>query len=142
MTDHPYLALGKACFNRLTATPEIWGNQVGEVIHPSWVKPYLQMYYISGGERNQYKTQDAEFQLGFKVVAEDMEQALIGAARISALLNDQGVQDRPDVALAGGDDWEICTATQGRMIHLVEAFSDAQNFYHEGHVFSFVLGRN
>jgi hypothetical protein len=142
MTEHSYLALGRACFNRLTAAQEMWGNQVGEVPHPAWTKPYVQLYYISGGERNQYKTQDAEYQLGIKVVGEDMEQALMGAARISELLNDQGVQDRPDEALDGGDDWEICTATQGRMIHLVERFSDVQNFYHEGHVFSFVLGRN
>jgi len=141
MTEHPYIALCRAVKTRLTAASEIWGQQVGEVPLATWPKPYVQMYYIAGGESNNIIAQDADYDLGIKVVSEDMEESLIGAARLTALLNDQGVQDRPTTYLYGGSDWEICTATQGRAIHIVEPFAQSQFFYHDGHVFSFVLGR-
>lgn len=142
MTEHPYIALCRACFNRLTSTEEMWGQQVGEDPLAGWTHPYVQMYQISGMEPNRVQEQDAEYEMGFKVVADDMEQALNGAARLSALLNDQGEQDLPTAALYGGSDWDICTSTQGRAIHLIEKFANAQNIYHEGHVFTFVMGRS
>lgn len=141
MIVHPYLALQRAVFNRLTTTPEIWGRQVSEVIQPSWQRPYVQMYAIAGGESNFLVAQDADFEMGVKIVSDDMEQALIGAARLSELLNDQGVQDRPTTPLSGGADWIITTSTQGRMIHMPEFFEKSVPIYHDGWVFSFVLGR-
>lgn len=141
--EHPYLVACRAIFNRLTDTAEMWGRQVGEVPRSEWIenRPYVQLYYISGGESNFLVAQDADYEIGIKVVADDQEQSLIASARLSALLNDQGVQDRPTAALDGGNDWEITTCTQGRMIHIVEMFSKSVPIYHEGWVFSLVLGR-
>lgn len=141
MTEHPYIAMNRAIRNRLTDTPEIWGQQVGEVPNAAWVKPYVQVYYISGGDSNFQVIQDAEYELGIKVVALDMAQSLAGAARLTALLDDQGVQDRPTAALNAGSDWEITTTMQGRAIHIVELFANSVPIYHDGWVFSIILGR-
>jgi hypothetical protein len=141
MTEHPYIAMCRAIKNRLTDTAELWGQQVGEVPLTAWVKPYVQFYFISGMDTNFQVIQDATYEMGIKVVSLDMEQSLIGAARLTALLDDQGVQDRPTTPLYGGTDWEIATVTQGRVIHIVETFAKSVPIFHDGWVFTFVLGR-
>ena len=141
MTEHPLQALMKAVWNRLAAGSYIWNTRVSETPQPTWDKPYCQVYYISGTESNFLREQDAEFELGIKVIASDQAQSMAGAAQVIEALNDQGVQDLPTSALDGGTDWEISTSTQTRIIHMVEPFQNAVNIYHDGGVFSFVMGR-
>lgn len=140
MVEHSYQALMKAIVNKLRGGG-VWGNQVSEVIQPAWVKPYCLVYFISGGETNNLIAQDADYEIGVKVIADNQQQSLTGAAQVLELLNDKGEQDTSTSPLDGGTDWTITTSTAGRMIHLIEPFQNAQNIYHDGHVFSFVLGR-
>lgn len=131
----------KAVYARLTRAGNVWDQQVGEVIQPRWSKPYCQVYWVAGGEDNFLKAQDATIDLAVKCIADTQDDSFTGAAQISAALNDMGEQDDTADPLDGGDDWVITTSTQMRIIHTVEQFAKAENIYHDGHVFSFVMGR-
>lgn len=142
MTSETALAaLYRAVKSRLSEGGELWDTRVhADVIPAKVVRPYV-IFFVSGGsESNDLVEADASYQLTIKGVADTMQASLQMAARLSALLNDQGTQDRPTTALDAGDEWEITTSTQGRTVHLVEQFSNAQPIYHDGHVFDFVMG--
>lgn len=139
MTEAPLKALYRAINNQATAQAELWGTQVSMVIQPSWARPYLMMYYISGGEANAMRQSDAEFLMGIKGIADDMDTSMAMAARVSTLFNDKGTQDVTTGALNGGTDWEITTSTQERVIHMIEMFSNSQPIYHDGHTVRFVM---
>jgi hypothetical protein len=62
-----------------------------------------------------------------------------GAARISALLDEQGEQDGESTPVEGGDEWFITSITEGETIYMVQATPDTVPIYHCGAVYRVVM---
>jgi hypothetical protein len=130
-------ALMKAMQGQLRGEP-LWGSRVYADIAPAKVqRPYVIFFVVSGGEENRRQIGDARFVMTVKCVAEKQAEALHGADRLEARLNDAGSQD--DKAFACGDGWVITTCTQDRLVHAVEMFGEAQPIYHDGHQYIVVM---
>lgn len=135
MAEPALAAIYRAVRQRLTASAELWGQQVYPDQAPGGVeRPYVVYFWSGGGELNAIVGQDAEIVLTVKVVADSLAQAFTGAGRISALLNDaDGASASP---LNGGTDWTIIHVQQEQVVHLVETVNTTQ-IYHEGARFRF-----
>lgn len=142
MTSETALAaLYRAVKSRLSEGGELWDTRAyADIIPAKVVRPYVIFFVSGGGESNDLVDADASYQLTVKGVSDNLQTSLQIAARLAGLVNNQGTQDRPDTALDAGDEWEITTSTQGRTVHLVESFANAQPIYHDGHVFDFTMG--
>lgn len=129
----------------LTASQsEIWGQNayLGQVPanSPSIERPVAIYANMTFAEANQVKAHDASGIFMVKCIADSIEEALAGAARISELLNDRGVQDTLTSPLDAGSVWDILTITQGLSISYIENISNTQQVYHEGWQFMCQMG--
>jgi hypothetical protein len=119
-----------------TLSGDIWGDRVYSDSAPATAeKPYVVYFWSGGGEANETTfAQDARLLLSVKCVADTMQESMTGANRISALLNDQGLQDVGNT-ITGDNEWAILTITQGGVLHLKEMFEGAMPIYHDGYQF-------
>jgi hypothetical protein len=132
-TEIALYAVYRAIRTRLTAGAETWGTRAYPDQAPAGAaRPYTVFSFAGGGELNAIRAEDSALLIDILCVAESMAQAMSGAARIAALFNDQGSQDRPITPLSGGTEWTISTVTQEQAIHLIENVEGAQQIYIDG----------
>lgn len=138
-----YLALIAAIGAALTANPnEIWADRVHLDLAPAGTdKPYAVIIPMTSTETGKIKAEDAEAIVAVKVVAVDLAIAAAGAARLTALLRDKGVQDTTSDPLNGGTDWQVIHSRKLVDIHMTERVSGAEPVYHAGAQFRFRLER-
>lgn len=116
----------------------LWQDRVyPEIVPAQVIRPYVVFFVSSGGERNDRKRDDAEFTISVKCVALQMADAMAGASRISALLNNQGSQDGGTIT--GDANWTITTIEQLRIIQQIEMISDDKPLYNSGHQYNIVM---
>lgn len=116
-----------------------WGDRVYPDLAPATVdRPYVVFFWAGGGEANWTRTNDANFVISVKCVANTMQDSMTGAGYIMAALNDKGTQDTR-TCITNGADWTITTITADRAIHLVEAFAGANPVYHDGAQFRIIM---
>lgn len=134
MAEIALAALYRGVAAKLSGGGELWASRVYAERAPATViRPFVVFTWQGGGERNRLKKQDAEIVLNIKCIADTLSVAFTGAARLSALLNDMGMQDRTATNdwLLAGVDWDILTTTQESIIHMSELV-DGADVYHEG----------
>jgi hypothetical protein len=131
------------------AGEELWGDRVYPDVasldngqHEVDLMPYVVFFDAGSQEENYTLHQDATCILTVKVVALTLREAMMGAARISARLNDQGIYDRaPTMPLPQHPDWFVTTVTQGRRVHIPDVQPNVATRWHSGHQFEFVMER-
>jgi hypothetical protein len=72
-----------------------------------------------------------------KCVSLQMAEALDGADRIAALLNNQGKQDGGPIV--GDASWVITTINQLRVVQQTEMISNDKPLYNSGHMFNVMM---
>ena len=128
----------RAIRQRLVATSELWSSNVFPDLAPANVnRPFVVFFHMAGGEINVRRIQDASLVIVVKVISGALAEALQGAGRISALLNDADFASDP---LDAGSEWVIQNVNQEQAVHLVEMVGGEQ-LYHSGHKFRFRLER-
>jgi hypothetical protein len=141
MADTALWALYQGVANALMGANSLWGDRVFPDVAPAWAgDDYVLFFWTGGGEANEVVEADAHITLTIKGVSDSMEDAMKMAGAIAALLNDKGSQEATTPAVNAGPDWVVTAITQGRVVHLVEKFTQAVNIYHEGASYEFVLG--
>ena len=124
-------------YNGLGGDP-LWQNRVyPELVPAQIVRPYVVFFVSAGGERNDLKRGDADFSLVVKCVSLEMAEALAGADRIAALLNNQGKQDGGPIV--GDASWVITTINQLRVVQQTEMISNDKPLYNSGHMFNVMM---
>lgn len=141
MAERALWALYQGLFTTLNGANSLWGDQVYPDAAPAWAgQDYLLYFWTGGGEANDVVEQDARITLTIKAVSDSLEDAMKMAAAVAALLNDKGTQETTTPAVSAAPDWLVTAITQGRIVHLLEKFSDAVNVYHEGNSYEFIMG--
>lgn len=79
--------------------------------------------------------------LTVKLVAETMQVAVDGMARISAALKNSGAQD-VDPRLPAVTGWTVQTVTEDRAVWIEESFDNARWSYHAGYQYIFLMEAN
>ena len=124
-------------YNGLTGN-SLWADRVyPELVPAQIVRPYVVFFVSAGGERNDLKRDDASFSLVVKCVSLQMAEALDGADRIAALLNNQGKQDGGPIV--GDANWVITTIDQLRVVQQTEMISNDKPLYNSGHMFNVMM---
>lgn len=137
--QHPLAVALRAVHGRLTAQPEVWEQRVYFELAPAGAARPLVLYSgLDAREVNLSRRQDAAILLLVKAVADDLGDALAGAQRIAALLNDVGDQDANGTALAAAGGWRITTVTQERHVQFSELV-DGNRVYHAGGVYRLIM---
>lgn len=133
-------ALYRAVHQKLYNASAVWGTSIfPDSVDVSVTRPYVVYTYAAGGETNEVKRPDATYVLRVVCYADTLQTAMEGAARITWLLNDQGVQDQPASPLSGGTDWEILTSTAELRVHIKDTFSGVRPIFQEGYQIRFKM---
>lgn len=128
MSQSDLQAAYSALYTLLAAGSETWASRAYPDIAPAGTAyPYAIYYWLGGGETNRFIRPESSLLIGVKCVSNTLSEAMQGAARIEALLND--VERKG--GLSGGDDWQIANVSREGLIHLVET-PDGARVYHEG----------
>ena len=129
--------LYKSIYNGLSGDA-LWQDRVyPELVPAQVVRPYVVFFVSSGGERNNLKRNDAQFSLVIKCVSLQMAEAMTGADRITALLNNKGAQDGGTIT--GDASWIITTIQQMRIVQQTEMISNDVPLYNSGHMFDVMM---
>ena len=153
MADSAIQACYAAVYNKLKNGGNAGGRVFPDMGDDSAVDPNLDTWaywvynWSGGGESNQRRKGDANLVLAVKCVSNDLDAAFTGAAQISALLNNQGVQDIVPATgayvtspLSGGANWVIKTSTQEDVFHLTEVIEETgETVYHDGAYYRFIM---
>lgn len=124
-----------ALYTLLADGSEAWGTRAYPDIAPAGTAyPYLVYYWLGGGETNRFLRAESSLVLGVKCVSNTLSEAMAGAARIEALLNDAERKS----GLSGGEDWLIANVSREGLIHFVET-PDGARVHHEGARYRFAL---
>lgn len=116
----------------------LWQSRVyPEIVPAQIVRPYVVFFVSTGGERNELKRDDAQFTMVVKCVSLQMSEALDGAGRIGAILNNAGSQGNGTIA--GDADWVITTIEQMRVVQQIERINNDQPLYNSGHMFNIIM---
>ena len=129
--------LYKSLYNGLKGDP-LWSNRAyPEMVPAQIVRPYVVYFVSTGGERNNLKRNDAQFSLVVKCVSLQMAEAIDGADRIAALLNNKGAQDGGTIT--GDATWVITTIQQMRIVQQTEMINNDTPLYNSGHMFDVMM---
>lgn len=124
-------------YNALAGDP-LWANRVyPEMVPAQIVRPYVVFFINTGRERNDLKRNDAQFTMTVKCVSLQMAEAMDGADRIAALMNNKGSQDGGTIT--GDASWVVTTIQQMRVIQQVERIDNDKPLYHSGHMFDIMM---
>lgn len=137
------MALYEVLISHLRGNNALWGQRVQPLTNASvsLKKPYVVFFEASNLRRLSAPTRKmAEINLSVKGVAGDMATAMAIQDSITTLLDDSGDQD-VDPRLPYHAAWRILTVTEGRSIWIEEQFAGAENIYHAGHQYLFVMER-
>lgn len=125
---------------RLIAGAEPWNDRAYQGRAPAGTAyPYVVYFWSGGGEDNRTRKRDANLMITVKAVAKTIGQALSAADRIDALLNDHGLYDNAGDSLVNAKGWYILTITQEGAFELVETFAAADDTYHQGGRYRFIM---
>lgn len=129
--------LYKSLYNGLKGNA-LWADRVyPEMVPAQIVRPYVVYFVSTGGERNNLKRNDAQFSLVVKCVSLQMAEAIEGADRIAALLNNKGAQDGGTIT--GDATWVITTIQQMRIVQQTEMINNDTPLYNSGHMFDVMM---
>lgn len=144
MAEFAYSALAKALRARIAGSGgELWGQRVYPEQAPSGAAmPYAIYSLNAGGDTNLRKRDDAEYMVMVKIVSTNMNEAMTGAGRISALLNNAGIQDNATTGMTAGSDWSILTTDVDQSIQYIENVDNVSQFYHAGHMIRIQMEAN
>lgn len=124
-----------ALYTLLADGGEAWGTRAYPDIAPAGTAyPYVVYYWLAGGETNRFLRAESSLVIGVKCVSNTLQEAMEGAARIEALLND--IERKG--GLSGGEDWQIASVSREGLIHLSEVV-DGGRIYHHGARYRFNL---
>ena len=113
-------------------TNGIWDSRVHVTMAPvTSARPYVQIFLAGGGAQNIVKNKDASLLVTIKVIADTLAESLVGAAKISELLDDNGEQEG-GASPVTGTEYEISNITEGLTISYVEQIENARSIYHGG----------
>lgn len=144
MAESYQAALARASKQRLTASPEPWGQQVFNGMRPIPSEgkpisyPYVVCTFVGGGNQPLYYTPWVRVLWQIRATAKSREAAYACQARIDALFTD--ADNSRALALDGGTDWEISTCTQLDGLDVAEPY-DSNFLYHAGYTFRVVMQR-
>ncbi len=143
MNETALQALYKAVATRLRDPDEPWGVRAyvstAKASKIPVIYPYVVYFWSGGGATSSIIGAEATFRLSVKCVSDKLSVAMRGAARISALLDEQGEQDGESTPVEGGDEWFITSITEGETIYMVQATPDTVPIYHCGAVYRVVM---
>lgn len=121
-----------------------WGVEVYPDAAPDWGgRPLVVFNKVTGGDTNRYAHESDSFMIDVKCITDGenaAQEAMTGAAMISALLKDKGYQDIDDDGnhgpVAGDADYLIKTITRGDRIHILDDLEKVGKYvYYSGHTF-------
>lgn len=109
-----------------------WGSVWAERAGPGVVRPYV-IVSLAAGSREQWRgdRDNAGLVYTVKCVADRLAEAIVGQARIIALLDGQGSQEGAGLVTDGA--WDVLTVTAETAVNFVEAFEGVDEVYHAGH---------
>ncbi len=139
MTEPWQGALLTAVYQKLDGASGIWGNRVRADFAEDTLAHPLVIFAISAGvERNQRPVDDPIASALVKCIAETRASALLGAAEITAILND--ADDYVTAKRLTAADWHILTVSATEQIYLVEHIDGAsKQLYHAGAIFDITM---
>jgi len=117
---------------------EVWASRVYPDMAPDGTSmPYV-IFTVAGGGNSDFTPDrdNAELRVLIKAVSNGKASTVSAAARISALLKDQGAQEGG--AVSGDSNWIITTISEREMVDMTE-FTNGQRFYHCGAYYEFVM---
>ena len=141
MTDHLDVLM-RSVEDFLQTADGVWGDRVHPDRAPAKkVRPYIVYFLVSDNDLGQIIDIDPMVVLTVKCVAADRQTAFLGAAEISALLDNKGEQELAagESGPTGDADWQIATISQDRGIWNTEYLKGTNAVYHRGYQYEFVL---
>lgn len=138
------IAVLRAVRERLLSLDDMWGDRVyadrvplSLLNNEQITRPYVVMLVSSDQPTNITNGYYAKLVITVKIVADDKLTALQGSAKVSDLLDRQGIFQYPATSLNGGADWVIKTVARDKSFSMTEDIGNSTYVYHEGSTYIF-----